>query len=161
MSDHIPALKDELRAAMRTVAGSVGVVLTQGEAGRAGATVTAFTSVSVDPPIMLVCLNSKSRTAQAVLDNKSLTLNLLHQGQSHLADRFAGLHDNEIDDRFSGIDLSGSAELAGATTISGSLKDHHMVGTHYVILFDVAEVVHHTGEPLIWFGGGYNKAERL
>ena len=65
-----PAHSDQQRTAfihaMRGVAASVTVVTTNGKAGRRGATVSAFCSVSADPPTILVCLNKSSGIADAV-----------------------------------------------------------------------------------------------
>ena len=51
------------------MAATVTVVTTDGPAGMAGATVSAFTSLSADPPSVLVCLKADSRIAQTVRDN--------------------------------------------------------------------------------------------
>ena len=53
--------REEFIEALRGVASSVSVVTTDGAAGRHGATVSAFCSVSADPPTLLVCLRGQSR----------------------------------------------------------------------------------------------------
>ena len=58
--------RERFVGAMREVAASVTVVTTDGPCGRHGATVSAFSSVSADPPTVLVCLHADSRIAKAV-----------------------------------------------------------------------------------------------
>jgi flavin reductase len=96
--------------AMRSVANSVAVVTTDGPAGRHGATVTAFCSVSADPPSVLVCLRIESRIAQAVTRNSMFCVNVLKDSASNIADRFAGRSDATSMDRFEGVDVVGVAD---------------------------------------------------
>jgi len=86
--------------AMRHVAQSVTVVTTQGADGCTGATVSAFSSLSADPPSVLVCLRSDSRIGLAVGRNRVFCVNVLPEGASALAGRFAGRFDAEEPDRF-------------------------------------------------------------
>ena len=76
-----PAYSDQRRNAfihaMRGVAASVMVVTTNGKAGRRGATVSAFCSVSADPQTILVCLNKSSEIADAVAENSLFNVNIL------------------------------------------------------------------------------------
>ena len=89
--------------AMRHVAQSVTVVTTKGDNGAAGATVSAFSSLSADPPSVLICLRSDSRIALAVNENKVYCVNILPEGAGELAERFAGRFDEEQPDRFGAI----------------------------------------------------------
>ena len=90
--------------AMRHVAQSVTVVTTQGEDGPTGATVSAFSSLSADPPSVLVCLRSDSRIGLAVGRNQVFCVNVLPEGASALAGHFAGRFDAEEPNRFGAID---------------------------------------------------------
>lgn len=76
--------------AMAEAATSVTLVTTDGPAGRFGVTVSAFASVSADPPMLLACINRKSPAAAAVRRNGGFCVNVLSAAQSHLADIFAG-----------------------------------------------------------------------
>ena len=69
--------RDAFITAMRQVAATVTVVTTDGPAGQSGATVSAFTSLSADPPSVLVCLKADSRIAKAVRDNGVFCVNIL------------------------------------------------------------------------------------
>ena len=95
-----PAHSDQQRTAfihaMRGVAASVTVVTTNGKAGQRGATVSAFCSVSADPPTILVCLNKSSGIADAVAENGLFNVNILRNDQAMIARRFAGNDDGQL-----------------------------------------------------------------
>lgn len=146
---------------MRQVASSVAVVTTTGPAGRHGATVSAFSSVSADPPQLLVCLRSASRIAAAVSANGRFCLNILSHRHPHVAERFSGNHDSMVNDRFEGIDAHHHGEdwvvLAGATSfgcrISGTLES----GTHTIFLGHVEAVQTSEDDPLTYLQGRYRR----
>jgi len=76
--------------AMAEAATSVTLVTTDGPAGRFGVTVSAFASVSADPPMLLACINRKSPAAAAIAANGGFCVNVLTAAQRFLADVFAG-----------------------------------------------------------------------
>lgn len=146
---------------MRQVASSVAVVTTTGLAGRHGATVSAFSSVSADPPQLLICLRSASRIAAAVAANERFCLNILPHHHPHVAERFSGNHDSQVSDRFEGIDAHHHGKdwvvLAGATAfgcrISGKLES----GTHTIFLGQVEAVQTSEDDPLTYLQGRYRR----
>ncbi|HET6157476.1 MAG TPA: flavin reductase family protein [Dongiaceae bacterium] len=75
---------------MAEAATGVTLVTTDGSAGRFGVTVSAFASVSADPPMLLACINRKSPAAAAIAANGGFCVNVLSAAQSFLADVFAG-----------------------------------------------------------------------
>src|SRR6056297_3656043 len=81
--------------AMRQVASTVTVVTTDGPAGQAGATVSAFSSLSADPPSVLVCLKDDSRIAKAVRENGVFCVNVLPEDAVKTAQSFAGAYDDK------------------------------------------------------------------
>ena len=162
IDNHLPR-KDFINA-MRSVASPVTVVTTDGPFGRYGATVSAFSSVSADPPTVLVCLNAESRIASAVKENGRFCVNVLPEKAQKIADRFAGRHDGWIDDRFSGIDCCGASDIPpiidGATSFSCSLEQSVKSGTHLVMIGHVQDILDRCASPLIWRDGSYQKAVR-
>src|ERR1700752_3118648 len=82
--------RDAFIEAMRRAATGVTLVTTDGPAGRFGVTVSAFASVSADPPMLLACINRKSPAAAAIAANGGFCVNVLSAEQSPLADVFAG-----------------------------------------------------------------------
>ncbi len=161
MERHQYVSREEFIMAMRGVAASVTVVTTDGSAGRLGATVSAFSSVSADPPTVLVCLRAGSRIAKAVAENGRFCVNVLPENSDAIADRFAGMHDHQVADRFIGIPCRGDAgvapEIEGATTFSCAVDQIVTAGSHLVV-FGLVGDVHNGGiEPLTYLDGAYHR----
>ncbi len=89
-ASHRGAERQAFIAAMRGAVTGVNVVTTNGPAGRMGLTVSAFASVSADPPTVLICINRASPVAAAVRQNRRFCVNVLSTEQRDLADAFAG-----------------------------------------------------------------------
>src|SRR5262249_50280878 len=77
---------------MRKAVSTVGVVTTDGPGGRFGLTVSAMSSVTIEPPLILVCIHSGSPVVAAVERNRTYCVNLLGEGQVHISEAFAGRH---------------------------------------------------------------------
>ena len=152
--------RDAFVRTMRRVASSVAVVTTDGTAGCHGATVSAFSSVSADPPMILVCLRSDSRIAEAVAVNGNLCINVLPQDRHDLANRFAGRDDHLVEDRFSGVDYYGARgaapEIDGATIFSGSVEQIVPAGSHSIFICKVQTVRDGAAAPLAYLDGNYH-----
>lgn len=155
--------RGEFINAMRNVASSVTVVTTDGEAGRFGATVSAFSSLSADPPSVLVCMKSDSRIAWAVQSNGAYCVNVLPESAADLADRFAGRFDHQCSDRFNGVTLMNSVqtlpviENASAFLCKvGSAIEH---GSHKIFVGQVQQVIASHSPPLTYLDGAYHSVQ--
>ena len=148
--------RDAFIRAMRSVASSVTVVTTDGPAGRHGATVSAFSSVSADPPTTLICLRDASRIARAVLRNNAYTVNVLPQSSREIANRFAGCDDERLEDRFEGIACDGTA-IRGATVFACRVAQTVISGSHRIFIGHVTEVHHGGRAPLAYLDGAYHR----
>ena len=152
--------RDAFITTMRQVAASVAVVTTDGPAGRYGATVSTFCSVSADPPTVLICLSAERRIAKAVRDNQYFCVNLLSQNHIAIANRFAGMDDARVSDRFSGIDHYGargvSPALNAATVFSCKTEQLIASGSHLVVIGQVTAVRAGDPAPLTYLNGGYH-----
>ena len=153
--------RDSFIAAMRQVASSVTVVTTDGNAGRFGATVSAFSSVSADPPTVLICLYSDSRIARTVTENGVFCVNVLSEHDADIADRFAGRHDQWIGDRFSGIEYRGTPGVApqidGTTAFRCDVQQTLRSGSHLIVLGHVRDVLASDARPLTYRDGCYHR----
>jgi len=165
MDSHAPLFQSVSRdlfiKGMRQVASSVAVVTTLGPHGRHGATVSAFSSVSADPPQLLVCLRSASRIAAAVEVNRRFCLNILSAQYPHVADRFSGNHDAAVSDRFEGIDYHQEGEdwivLKDANAFGCEISGTLVSGTHTIFLGKVMAVQTSADEPLTYQQGRYRQ----
>ena len=157
--------RGDFLSAMRAVANSVTVVTTAGKAGRHGGTVSAFCSVSADPPTVLVCLHGESRIAETVTENGSFCVNVLPTSNQHASDRFAGRHDDTVTDRFEGIPLepaetcddNNAPILSGSTAFCCDIKDTVNSGTHRIFIGRVMSVKAGKPDPLLYFDGAYRQ----
>ena len=152
--------RDEFINAMRRVAACVTVVTTDGSAGRLGATVRAFSSVSADPPTILVCLRANSRIAGAVSENQAFCVNVLAEKADGIADRFAGAHDKLVSDRFMDVACRGDngipPEIIGATVFACIVDQIVTSGSHLVVFGRVQKVHNGDIEPLAYLDGAYH-----
>lgn len=147
-----------LREVLRRFAAGVTVVTTTSPAGPAGMTATAFTSVSLEPPIVLCCLNASSRTTGAVLASGIFAVNILGADQRAVAERFA----QRTDDKFAGIGWHEGAEglplLDGAlATVACRIRSITEAGTHRIVLGDVLAAAHQDGDALVYLDGTYGR----
>lgn len=159
--EHAP--RESFISAMRQVASAVTVVTTDGPAGRHGSTVSAFSSVSADPPTVLVCLRGNSRISDLVRNNGCFTVNVLPEGSSRLARIFAGEFDRDQIDRFQGLQLGefpGHApSLPSATYFVCKLVNAVRQGTHEICFGEVMDVGHSNQMPLTYHDGAYRRLQ--
>jgi flavin reductase (DIM6/NTAB) family NADH-FMN oxidoreductase RutF len=157
----LPVSRELFIQGMRNVAGSVGVVTTEGEFGRHGATISAFSSVSADPPTLLICLRTESRIAAAVAASNLFCLNILSSGCAHVAERFSGNQDSVVSDRFDGIDYnteySGWVVLSNANAFCCKISEALVSGTHTVFFGNVCAVCPTFNDPLTYLQGRYRQ----
>src|SRR5215216_8073395 len=100
----MPVTPEEFRAALGAYATGVTVVTAIGDHGPSGATANAVTSLSLDPPMMLACLDRGSRTLTSVRAQGRFGVNALAAGQEEVARRFSAKHpENE---KWSGVEWS-------------------------------------------------------
>lgn len=136
---------EDFREAMTRHAASVTVVTTDGPAGRAGFTATSVTSLSDDPPMLLVCKNLSSSNAGTFQTNGVCCVNILSASQRGLADDFAGRGDLDMEARLARA--SWSELRTGAPALKGALaafdcwiRDILTIATHAVLVAEVVAV---------------------
>src|SRR5262245_55219870 len=87
----------EFRDALKDFPSGVTIITTADEHGMPiGATVSAFSSLSLDPPLILICLANWTRTAEAIRQRRAFTVQFLDESQGRLARHFAA----DIEDKF-------------------------------------------------------------
>ena len=126
-----------------------------------GMTVSAFCSVSLDPPLVLICIDHAASIYHEISKATVFTVNILSEGQEALARRFADLQS----DRFEGIGFSrganGIAILGDALGyIQCAVTARHVAGDHDIIIGEVEEAMSEEGRPLLYYRGGYAQLER-
>lgn len=157
MIDH-----DLFRAVLGRFATGVTVVTASDDAGTPhGMTVSAFTSLSLEPPLVLVCIGHDATMAPVLAATQSFTVNVLAAGQEALSRRFAGAHD----DRFTGVgyrmsDLGDPVLDDVLAWLSCRVVERHPAGDHTILIGAVEDSAASDGRPLLYYRGGYAQLER-
>jgi flavin reductase (DIM6/NTAB) family NADH-FMN oxidoreductase RutF len=125
-----------------------------------GVTANAVSSLSLDPPMLLVCLNRASRTQAAVSRSKAFSVNILNESQGDLAVRFATSETG----KFRGVGVRygelGNPLLDGALAhLECRVIEEVAGGTHAVFLAGVERAERFDGEPLAYFRGRFGRLE--
>lgn len=148
---------EQFRAALSAYATGVTVVTAIGPNGPSGATANAVTSLSLDPPMMLACLDRGSRTLTAARSQGRFGVNALAAGQEDLARRFARKEPEAA--KWDGVEWSeheGMPRLAGALMwVACELRDLIDGGDHLILTGNVLEVDSRDGRPLLFHRGDY------
>ena len=135
----------------------VGVLATRDAAGSpVGMTVNSLTSVSLDPPLILVCVDRQHETHAALLDAEYFVVSMLASGQEAISRRFA-----TGDARFDGIGYRlsdrGLAVLDGALAyLECEVYERHEAGDHTVFFGRVIGGDVTERSPLLYYRGGYS-----
>ena len=150
------------RAVLGRFSSGVTVVTTRDKRKRdQGMTVSAFCSVSLDPPLVLMCIEHSASLYSTLESATHFTVNILSEGQEAIARRFAERGAN----RFDGLGYSrGQNGMAVLDDILGYVEckvySRHEAGDHDVIIGAVEVAVADEGKPLLYYRGGYAQLER-
>lgn len=145
-----------MRAAMGRFATGVAVITTSADGVPHGMTVNSLTSVSLDPPMLLVCFTSGARTMDAVAASGRFAVNVLGARQEPVSDAFARRGEDHFDGAELPVHESGVPLIPGALAVAVCAVDRVVdAGDHVVVFGLVEDVEHRDGAPLLFFGGGY------
>ena len=136
------------------------VVVSAGDAGGfRGLTASSFTSVSLEPPLVLVCLDRESRTGEVIAGTGIFTVSVLERAQEFVAERFAGRapavgpawrdvpHD---------LGANGLPVVRGCVAwFECAVRDRHEAGDHDVVVATVTAAGRGAGEPLVIWDRAY------
>jgi flavin reductase (DIM6/NTAB) family NADH-FMN oxidoreductase RutF len=152
----------ELRRAVGKFATGVTVITTCAEDGRrVGVTANSFTSLSLDPPLVLWCLSKSAPSRAAFEESTHFAVNVLSAGQHYLSRQFA----TPSEDKFAGVSFREGP--GGVPMIEGVLA--HLVcrnvrqfdgGDHVIVVGEIERFEAFDGEPLVFHSGTYRVATR-
>lgn len=153
----MPIEPQAFRAALSQFAAGVTVVTTIGDDGKpCGLTATAFTSVSLDPPLVLVCIDKGADSFPHLLAAPAFAVSILTAEQQSLSNQFA----RSGTDKFAGVAtrtaVTGSPLIADALVhLDCRTTQRVEAGDHVVFIgmVEFAEVL--AGNPLLYHGGAY------
>jgi flavin reductase (DIM6/NTAB) family NADH-FMN oxidoreductase RutF len=145
------------RTAMTSLPTGVTIVSAPGPEGPAGATANAVCSLSIEPMLMLACLDRGSRTLLAVQAADRFGVSVLHRGQEAVARRFATKA--PVAEKWEGV---GWSEWAGVPAIDDALvhvacelRDVIAAGDHVILTGEVVDLAAAEGDPLVFHAGEY------
>jgi 3-hydroxy-9,10-secoandrosta-1,3,5(10)-triene-9,17-dione monooxygenase reductase component len=148
---------DSFRAAMANLPTGVTVVSASGSEGPAGATANAVCSLSIEPMLMLACLDRGSRTLLAVQAADRFGVSVLHRGQEATARAFATKA--PVAEKWAGVawtDRNGLPAIDDALVwLACDLRDVISAGDHVIVTGEVTELLVNEGDPLVFYGGEY------
>lgn len=162
-------LRDRFIGAMSHAASTVNIVTTDGEAGRAGVTVSAMSSVSADTPkpTLLICVHHLSKAAQKIIDNGVFCVNVLKDDQGYISDTFAGRFSDTVADKFDctqwAVMPSGAPRVIDPLVgFDCAVASSQRLGTHHVFIGEVNDVfLADQGSALIYANRSYGRATRI
>lgn len=147
------------RAAMGAFATGVAVVMANHNGHLHGMTVNSLTSVSLDPPLLLVCPRRGSTTGLAMKSSGSFVVNILDERQREIAARFVG----DFANRFDGLDLGQSP--CGFPVLANALAHFDCIvrnvyegGDHDIVVGEVVSCTQRPGSPLLFYRGRFGTA---
>jgi flavin reductase (DIM6/NTAB) family NADH-FMN oxidoreductase RutF len=151
--------KQEFRRVLSHFAAGVTIVTTVGEDGKPyGLTATAFTSVSLEPPLVLVCVDKGAESHPHFHHSRVFAVNFLAADQAELSRRFAVSGGDKFTDVGLRRSVTGAPVLAdGLAHLECRTTDICEGGDHTIFIGQVEAAAAREGEPLVYFRGGYQK----
>jgi len=157
------ATQAEFRKALGSFATGVTIITVDFEDEIHGMTANAFTSVSLDPLLVLVCVDRSARTHAHLHAKKRFGVNVLEQSQKAISEYYARPErthekaEQEAGARFSRT-VHGTPVLNDALAyLECRLHSAEDAGDHTIFIAEVEDVVVHGGPPLLFHRGRYHK----
>lgn len=149
---------EEYRAVIGNFATGVAVITTSRDGVAYGTTASALTSLSLDPPMLVLCLNQTSATGAAITTTGRFGVNILNEDQEEAAVRFAGKGQEKFKDVKVSSGPLGQPLLDGALAVLECRVVQQVAGgTHVVYLAEVDHGAAGQGAPLAYFRGRFGR----
>lgn len=152
----------KFRSVLGRFAAGVTVVTARDAAGTDhGMTVSAFASLSLEPPLVVICIEHRAVMHGVLSEASHFAVNILAAGQESLARHFAEV----MDDRFDGIGYTrGVTGVALLNDVLGHIEcelvARHPGGDHTLVVGEVVDATAYPERPLLYYRGGYAQLER-
>lgn len=155
----IEQLQNQMKAAMGRLGASVTVITSHDGSRKYAMTATAVTSLTLDPPALLICVNQDNGLHHALSCGHGFCVNILYDNQQHISDICAGQGKGE--DKFNLGDWREGENripyLMGAqASIFCDLDDGHIYGSHSIFIGRVNKIITRDKiSPLMFLAGNY------
>ena len=152
-----PVSADDFRNALSRFPSGVNVVTTKDAAGRPhGITVSAFCSVSLAPPLVLICIEGTTASHNAFAQSGVFVVNVLKESQQTLSEQFAAPAVDKFEDVEFRSGIEGVPVLIDAlASLECRLKHTYDGGDHTIYVGEVEHIAIGKGGPLVYFHHGY------
>lgn len=153
----MPVSEADFRNALSRFPSGVTVVTTKDILGNLhGMTVSAFCSVSLAPPMILVCIEKATASHDSFGESGVFVVNVLHESQRHLSEHFAAPAENKFSDVEFHLGIDGVPVLSHAlANVECRLKHAYGGGDHTIFVGLVENVTIGEGDPLVYFHHAY------
>jgi len=152
---------EQLRRALRTWTTGVAIIMAADENSPYGMTVNSLNSVSIEPPVISVVLQTKTHIYSLVTKTQTFGITILRADQRELSERFAGhVHKQDRMDGVATQTLSTGAPFLteGLALLDCRIIHTHSAGENILILGEVVDArIHTADEPLVYHNRGYHR----
>jgi flavin reductase (DIM6/NTAB) family NADH-FMN oxidoreductase RutF len=148
----------EFKNALKMWASGVAVVTANSDQGEQGMTVTSFTSVSMDPAQVLVCLNGETETGAIIASGDAFAVNVLSAEQEQVSNEFAG--GSSMAERFKNVAWQkGGLNLPifdeSLVSMECTLVEKVKAGSHWILIGEIQNTQVKAGDPILYFNSSY------
>ena len=156
----LPAM--EFRRALGHFATGVTVITVEREPGLVhGMTANSFASVSLDPPLVSVCVDHRARTLPLLKEKQRFGVNVLKQDQQAFSEFFAGVEQSSEAQERIGVSFRWTQDRVPLIEnvlcqLSCKVSSLHVAGDHTLVIAEVADAKLFEGEPLLFYRGRYH-----
>jgi flavin reductase (DIM6/NTAB) family NADH-FMN oxidoreductase RutF len=153
---------DEYKDSLRKFASGVGLVTVATNGQMHGMTVSSFASLSLDPPLVVVCLENGSRTRAMVLESRAFSMNILAAHQADVARSFAAAGRKTFNGLAFHPGRNGAPLLDDAIAwIECDVREIVNGGDHDIVVGEVMRCTAKEGSPLLYFDRHYHSFEGM
>lgn len=159
----MPFDQKEYRSALASFATGVTVVTTTDDTGAAhGLTVNSFTSVSLDPPLVLWCLGNKSDSFELFSKTDHYAINILAAGETDFAMRFAGKGDQQlVPQEFEVLNTAAPVLAQAIATFDCKVVQRVEAGDHLILIGETQAFVTRPQSGMTYFRGAFGDTAAL
>lgn len=144
------------RKIMGMFATGVTVVTTSDGTNHNGLTANAVTSLSLDPPLVIVAVDRRAASHKSIMENRCFAVNILSREQQPLSDRFAKSGPKDFSDLIVSTDITGAPILADTLGYADCQLTHILPGgDHDIFIGEIVGGEAREGRPLLYFQGKY------
>lgn len=155
----MPIDAETFKQVLRRWASGVTVITCRREERVHGMTASSFTSVSLDPPLVLVCVDRRTRTYECLGAQGAFGIHILGTEMEEISNRCAGFlgdRAHELDDLPHRTEVTGAPILDGALAwMDCLLRQTYEAGDHAIFIGEIQAAGGRDGSPLLWFNRDY------